>query len=236
MKLTAQSIKKDFPRKSKSSNYFTAVQTLDFEMESGKVVEITGRSGSGKSTLLNMLAGMLTPTAGKVLLDDIDLYALGEKALARLRNEKIGLIPQGHTALLSLTVLENVLLPSILYSRETPPEERARKLLTDVGLGALMDARPNELSGGELRRMAIARAMLMQPDILLADEPTAGLDSENIIGALSLLRSAADNGASVLLVTHESEAAEFADEVYVMDNGKLCSNADSPSITVHPEQ
>lgn len=236
MKLTAQSIKKDFPRKSKSSNYFTAVQTLDFEMESGKVVEITGRSGSGKSTLLNMLAGMLTPTAGKVLLDDIDLYALGEKALARLRNERIGLIPQGHTALLSLTVLENVLLPSILYSRETPPEERARKLLTDVGLGALMDARPNELSGGELRRMAIARAMLMQPDILLADEPTAGLDSENIIGALSLLRSAADNGASVLLVTHESEAAEFADEVYVMDNGKLCSNADSPSITVHPEQ
>ena len=218
MKLTAQSIKKDFPRKGKSSNYFTAVQTLDFEMESGKVVEITGRSGSGKSTLLNMLAGMLTPTAGKVLLDDIDLYA------------------QGHTALLSLTVLENVLLPSILYSRETPPEERARKLLTDVGLGALMDARPNELSGGELRRMAIARAMLMQPDILLADEPTAGLDSENIIGALSLLRSAADNGASVLLVTHESEAAEFADEVYVMDNGKLCSNADSPSITVHPEQ
>lgn len=236
MRLTAQSIKKDFPRKSKSSNYFTAVQTLDFEMESGKVVEITGRSGSGKSTLLNMLAGMLTPTAGKVLLDDIDLYALDEKALARLRNEKIGLIPQGHTALLSLTVLENVLLPSILYSRETPPEERARKLLTDVGLGALMDARPNELSGGELRRMAIARAMLMQPDILLADEPTAGLDSENIIGVLSLLRSAADNGASVLLVTHESEAAEFADEVYVMDNGKLCSNADSPSITVHPEQ
>ena len=236
MRLTAQSIKKDFPRKSKSSNYFTAVQTLDFEMESGKVVEITGRSGSGKSTLLNMLAGMLTPTAGKVLLDGIDLYALGEKALARLRNERIGLIPQGHTALLGLTVLENVLLPSILYSREAPPEERARKLLTDVGLGALMDARPNELSGGELRRMAIARAMLMQPDILLADEPTAGLDSENIIGALSLLRSAADNGASVLLVTHESEAAEFADEVYVMDNGKLCSNADSPSITVHPEQ
>jgi putative ABC transport system ATP-binding protein len=236
MRLTAQSIKKDFPRKSKSSNYFTAVQTLDFEMESGKVVEITGRSGSGKSTLLNMLAGMLTPTAGKVLLDDIDLYALDEKALARLRNERIGLIPQGHTALLSLTVLENVLLPSILYSRETPPEERARKLLTDVGLRALMDARPNELSGGELRRMAIARAMLMQPDILLADEPTAGLDSENIIGALSLWRSAADNGASVLLVTHESEAAEFADEVYVMDNGKLCSNADSPSITVHPEQ
>ncbi len=221
MKLTAKSIKKDFPRASKSSNYFTAVQTLDFEMEPGKVVEITGRSGSGKSTLLNMLAGMLTPTSGKVFLDDTDLYALDEKALARLRNEKIGLIPQGHTALLSLTVLENVLLPSILYNRGTPPEDRARELIADVGLEALMDAKPNELSGGELRRMAIARAMLMKPGILLADEPTAGLDSENIIGVLSLLRSAADNGAGVLLVTHETEAGQFADEVYVMDGGKL---------------
>ena len=225
MKLTAQSIKKDFPRASKSSNYFTAVQTLDFEMEPGKVVEITGRSGSGKSTLLNMLSGMLTPTSGKVFLDDTDLYALDEKALARLRNEKIGLIPQGHTALLSLTVLENVLLPSILYSRGTPPEDRARELIADVGLETMINAKPNELSGGELRRMAIARALLMRPGILLADEPTAGLDNENVIGVLSLLRSAADNGAGVLLVTHEIEAAEYADEVYTMDSGKLSREA-----------
>lgn len=225
MKLTAQSIKKDFPRASKSSNYFTAVQTLDFEMEPGKVVEITGRSGSGKSTLLNMLSGMLTPTSGKVFLDDTDLYALDEKALARLRNEKIGLIPQGHTALLSLTVLENVLLPSILYSRGTPPEDRARELIADVGLETMINAKPNELSGGELRRMAIARAMLIRPGILLADEPTAGLDNENVIGVLSILRSAADNGAGVLLVTHEIEAAEYADEVYTMDSGKLSREA-----------
>ena len=225
MKLTAQSIKKDFPRASKSSNYFTAVQTLDFEMEPGKVVEITGRSGSGKSTLLNMLSGMLTPTSGKVFLDDTDLYALDEKALARLRNEKIGLIPQGHTALLSLTVLENVLLPSILYSRGTPPEDRARELIADVGLETMINTKPNELSGGELRRMAIARAMLIRPGILLADEPTAGLDNENVIGVLSLLRSAADNGAGVLLVTHEIEAAEYADEVYTMDSGKLSREA-----------
>ena len=225
MKLTAQSIKKDFPRAGKSSNYITAVQTLDFEMEPGKVVEITGRSGSGKSTLLNMLSGMLTPTSGKVFLDDTDLYALDEKALARLRNEKIGLIPQGHTALLSLTVLENVLLPSILYSRGTPPEDRARELIADVGLETMINAKPNELSGGELRRMAIARAMLIRPGILLADEPTAGLDNENVIGVLSLLRSAADNGAGVLLVTHEIEAAEYADEVYTMDSGKLSREA-----------
>ncbi len=221
MKLTAQSVKKDFPRAGKSSNYFTAVHALEFEMEPGKVVEITGRSGSGKSTLLNMLAGMLTHTSGEVFLADVDLYSLDEKALARLRNEKIGLIPQGHTALLSLTVLENVLLPAILYNRAPPSEGRAKALLADVGLETLLNAKPNELSGGELRRMAIARAMLMCPGILLADEPTAGLDSDNIIGVLSLFRKAADNGAGVLLVTHEDEAAKYADEVYVMDGGKL---------------
>ena len=97
MKLTAQGIKKDFPRASKSSNYFTAVQPMDFELTSGQMIEVTGRSGSGKSTLLNMLAGMLTPTSGKGPLDDTALSALDEKAMARLRHEKIGLIPQRQT-------------------------------------------------------------------------------------------------------------------------------------------
>ena len=221
MKLIAKDVKKDFPRASKSSNYFTAVQALDFELKSGKMIEITGRSGSGKSTLLNILAGMLTPTAGKVLLDDTDLYALDEKSLSRLRNEKIGLIPQGHTALQSLTVLENVILPAILYKKETPPEDRAKELLEQVGIINLANAKPNELSGGELRRMAIARAMLLHPGILLADEPTAGLDNENTLAVLSLLRKATDDGAAVLLVTHENEAAQFADQVYTMDGGKL---------------
>jgi len=221
MKLTAQGIKKDFPRANKSSNYFTAVQPMDFELTSGQMIEVTGRSGSGKSTLLNMLAGMLTPTSGKVLLDEIDLYSLDEKSLSRLRNEKIGLIPQGHTALLSLTVLENVLLPAVLYSKAQPPEERARELLEQVGIGQLLNAKPNELSGGELRRMAMARAMLMHPGVLLADEPTAGLDNENTMAVLSLLRKAADDGAAVLLVTHENEAAQFADRVFTMDGGRL---------------
>ena len=221
MKLIAKELKKDFPRASKSSNFFTAVHPLDFKLECGKMIEITGRSGSGKSTLLNMLAGMLTPTSGKVLLDDTDLYALDEKSLSRLRNEKIGLIPQGHTALLSLTVLENVILPAILYHKDAPPEESAKELLEKVGIGNLANAKPNEMSGGELRRMAIARAMLLHPGILLADEPTAGLDNENTLAVLSLLRIAADDGAAVLLVTHENEAAQYADQVYTMDGGKL---------------
>ncbi len=221
MILKAEKLKKDFPRAGKDSNYFTVVQPLDLELRSGEMIEITGRSGSGKSTLLNMLAGMLTPTEGKVLLDDTDLYALEEKALAKLRNEKIGLIPQGHTALLSLTVLENVLLPSILYNKKQPPVDKARELLERVGMTELMNAKPNELSGGELRRMAIARAMLMTSDVLLADEPTAGLDNDNTIAVLELLRKAADGGAAVLLVTHENEAARFADKVFTMEGGKM---------------
>ncbi len=221
MKLIAKAVQKDFPRAGKSSNYFTAVQPLDFDLESGRMIEVTGRSGSGKSTLLNILAGMLTPTSGKVLLDGTDFYALDEKSLSRLRNEKIGLIPQGHTALLSLTVLENVILPAILYHQEAPPEDRTMYLLEQVGIGSLAGAKPNELSGGELRRMAVARAMLLSPGILLADEPTAGLDQENTLAVLSLLRKAADDGAAVLLVTHENEAAQFADRIYTMDGGRL---------------
>lgn len=208
------------PGMARNKNTFN-LDPLDFELECGKMIEITGRSGSGKSTLLNMLAGMLTPTSGKVLLDDTDLYALDEKSLSRLRNEKIGLIPQGHTALLSLTVLENVILQAILYHKDAPPEESAKELLEKVGIGNLANAKPNELSGGELRRMAIARAMLLHPGILLADEPTAGLDNENTLAVLSLLRIAADDGAAVLLVTHENEAAQYADQVYTMDGGKL---------------
>ncbi len=144
-----------------------------------------------------------------------------EGQLSQLRNKKIGLIPQGHTALLSLNLLENVLLPYILYNKDRPPLERAKELLEQVGLYSLRKSRPNELSGGELRRLAIARAMLMEPEIILADEPTAGLDSENTIQVLTLLKEAAKKGSAVLLVTHEEEAKSFADKLYLMDGGKL---------------
>lgn len=168
-----------------------------------------------------MMAGMLAPTCGQVLLGGEDLYALDDEPLSRLRNEKIGLVPQGHAALLSLTVLENVVFPSILYGDVAPYEGRARALLERVGLEGLAGAKPNELSGGELRRMAIARALLMGPAVLLADEPTAGLDAENARAVHALLREAADDGAAVLLVTHEQGAEEYADRVLHMDGGRL---------------
>ena len=224
MKLEAKGVKKDFARGGNSGSVLEAVKPLDFSLESGELVEITGRSGSGKSTLLSMMAGMLVPTGGSICIDDTDIYSMKEEERSRLRNDRIGLIPQGHTALRSLTVLENVMLPFVLYHRETPPEDRAKELLWKVGLFDMKDERPNALSGGELRRMAVARALLMKPEVLLADEPTAGLDDENVELVMELLRSAADEGASVLLVTHENEARKYADRVLAMDGGRLCSN------------
>ena len=224
MKLEAKGVKKEFARGGNSGSVLEAVKPLDFSLEPGELVEITGRSGSGKSTLLSMMAGMLVPTGGSICIDDTDIYSMKEEERSRLRNDRIGLIPQGHTALRSLTVLENVMLPFVLYHRETPPEDRAKELLQKVGLFGMKDERPNALSGGELRRMAVARALLMKPEVLLADEPTAGLDDENVELVMELLRSAADEGASVLLVTHENEARKYADRVLAMDGGRLCSN------------
>ena len=220
MKLRAEGIQKKFYRVHGDSNYFCAVDTLDFELPEGRLTEITGRSGSGKSTLLNMLAGLLKPTAGRVLWDDTDIYALTDAKLSALRNRAVGVVPQGQTGLHSLTVLENVLLPSRLYGKGAP-EAEAKKLLETVGIAELAQARPGELSGGEMRRMAIARALIMKPGILLADEPTGDLDDENTGIVLRLLRGVADTGTAVLLVTHEAEAAKYADSVWRMNAGTL---------------
>lgn len=221
MIIEATGLTKEFARARGGKRLFTAVHPLDIGLEERQLTVVSGHSGSGKSTLANMLAGILTPTAGHVRLDGTDLYSLRDEELSRLRNERIGLVPQGHTALRALTVLDNVLLPSILYTKDEAPADRARELLASVGLGDLADAAPTELSGGELRRMAIARALLMDPAIVVADEPTAGLDSVNATAALTLLRDAADRGAAVLVVSHEAEAQRFADHSYVMEDGHL---------------
>ena len=221
MIIEATGLTKEFARARGGKRLFTAVHPLDIGLEERQLTVVSGHSGSGKSTLANMLAGILTPTAGHVRLDGTDLYSLRDEALSRLRNERIGLVPQGHTALRALTVLDNVLLPSILYTKDEAPADRARELLVAVGLGDLTDAAPTELSGGELRRMAIARALLMDPAIVVADEPTAGLDSANATAVLTLLRDAADRGTAVLVVSHEAEAQRFADRSYVMEDGHL---------------
>ena len=213
---------KQFFRKGReSARYFNAVAPTDFQLASGELVVLKGRSGSGKSTLLNMMAGLLAPSEGTVLVDGQDLYALDDAALSRLRNERIGVIPQGQTALHSLTVGQNVTLPYLMYRKDDGAEQRAQELLESLGIGELVDSYPSELSGGEMRRMAVARSLMCHPGIVLADEPTGDLDDENTEIVLSTLRRIADEGAAVLLVTHEQSADARADRLLRMDAGAL---------------
>ena len=221
MILKAEGISKKYYRPTRNSSHFEAVKKLDFTLESGTLTEVTGRSGSGKSTLLYMLSGLLKPSEGKILLDGLDLYALSDFELSRIRNQKIGVIPQGQTGLFALTVLQNVLAPVSLYADSEPYKKRAEELLELVGISELGNAKMSELSGGEMRRMAIARALIMDPDFIFADEPTDDLDDENTKAVLELLQKTAKSGKSVFLVTHESTAAMYADSVYRMDAGIL---------------
>ena len=219
--LIAENLSMRYMRSAGQANHFFAVKGASLALNPGEVTVLMGRSGSGKTTLLHMLSGLLTPTEGRVLLDDTDLYALDDAALSRLRNGRIAVVPQGRSAVDSLTVLENALLPGMMYGGEDRSEE-ALRWLEALGIADLKDAMPAELSGGELRRMAIARALTQGGEVLLADEPTGDLDDENTARALSVLRDAAKvENRAVLLVSHDSEAARYADRIYRMDGGML---------------
>lgn len=221
MILRAEKLSKRYFRRTGQANHFYAVREVCLELHPGEVTVLIGRSGSGKTTLLHMLSGLLRPDEGSVWLGDAELYRLDDGALSRLRNARIGVVPQGRSAIDSLTVWENILLPGLLYNGNERRLE-AERWMDALGIAALRDARPAELSGGELRRMAIARALTQNPEVLLADEPTGDLDDENTTRALSALRDAAHGeGKAVLLVSHEEEARRYADRIYRMDGGKL---------------
>ena len=221
MILKAENISKTFFRSTGSANYFYAVSPMSLEIEPGTVTLLTGRSGSGKTTLLNMLSGLLEPTEGTVLLDGTDLYRMKDAALSRFRNEKIGVIPQARSAVDTLTVMENILLPAGLYGRPLPSEEAARRM-KEFDISHLADAMPRELSGGELRRMAIVRAMAGDPEILFADEPTGDLDDENTERVLATLYAFAHiENKAVFIVSHENEALKYADRILKMENGRI---------------
>ncbi|MCR5691558.1 MAG: ABC transporter ATP-binding protein [Eubacterium sp.] len=228
MQLRAENLSKQFYRKRQDSNYFFPVKEVSLVVEEGKITVLHGASGGGKSTLLNMLAGILEPEEGQVFLGEDNLYQMEDKDLAHYRNQHIGVIPQGQTAVQSLTVLENVLLPVTLYgvgkkNRQEVKEAReyGKILLDRMGIGDLEKILPSELSGGEMRRMAIARALIKNPDVVLADEPTADLDEENTRIVLEELKKAAKEGCGVLLVTHDRDAMGYADISYRMKDGEI---------------
>jgi putative ABC transport system ATP-binding protein len=196
---------------------------LSLALEPGQFVAIVGESGAGKSTLLNLIAGLDVPDAGTVHIDGTDICALDEDGRTRLRREKIGFVFQAFHILPHLTLAQNVMLPLVLLGVEAA-QRRARvaALLDAVGLGARIDALPSELSGGELQRVAIVRALVHRPTLLLADEPTGNLDPDTAASVLALLSlTLREQGAAGLLVTHSATAARTADRVVRLSRGRL---------------
>ena len=221
MELIAENLSKWYFRKSGEANHFYAVKSASLALTPGTVTLLTGRSGSGKTTLMNMLAGLLTPSEGIVRLGETDLWSMDDRRRSRLRNEKIAVVPQGRSALDALTVWENILLPGRLYG-DSGHSEDAGQWLERLGIAHLRDARPAELSGGELRRVAIARALTSRPDVLLADEPTGDLDDENTRIVLEIFRETAhERRQAVLLISHEDDARAYADCCFRMEQGTL---------------
>ncbi len=200
-----------------------AVRDASGEVAAGRVVAITGRSGSGKSTLLHLAAGIDEPTSGDVLLLGRSLRALGDGERTRLRRDHVGLVFQFFHLVPHLSVLENVLVPALVAG--DPPrdaEARARELLAKVALSDRAGEPAQKLSGGEMQRVALCRALLRRPSLLLADEPTGNLDEETGRAVLDLLLALArEEGSAVLYVTHSRELAGAADAVWTMHSGVL---------------
>jgi len=225
MKLEAAGIEKWYFRGRGDSNRFFAVQKTDIVLVPGTVTVLTGRSGSGKSTLLHMMAGLLTPDGGRVCADGQDVYQMDDPARSRFRNEHMGMIPQGADLLPVLTVMENILLVRGLFAAREEEirkvKEKAGLFLERMGIASLADVPARELSGGEMRRAALARALSVSPELIFADEPTSDLDDENMLIVLKLLREEADRGGAVLIVTHDLEAKEYADVCLSMNAGVI---------------
>lgn len=202
---------------------------IDMTIEAGASVAVVGPSGCGKSTLLNLIGGLDTPTKGQLLLDGQDLMGLDDKALARVRNQKVGFIFQMHHLLPQLTVLENVLVPT-LAQRTTHRAQHttlAKTLLEQVGLEAVMSHLPSQLSGGQRQRVAVARALINQPKVLLADEPTGALDQTTAeqIGDL-LVEVHKAQSVTLVMVTHAKSLAARMDHHYTLDKGRLVPSSE----------
>jgi putative ABC transport system ATP-binding protein len=199
-----------------------ALDGVDIAIERGEFVAVMGPSGSGKSTLLNVIAGLERPTSGSIRVDGEDIAALDEDALARHRSKRIGMVFQAFNLLPRYRVVENVALP--LTFAGVPREARiarARELLARLGMSARAEHRTNELSGGELQRAAVARALVGDPAILLADEPTGNLDSTNGAALIALFEELNAHGQTVLLVTHDANVAGHANRIVRMRDGKV---------------
>jgi ABC-type lipoprotein export system ATPase subunit len=222
--IQAQGVTKTYDRVTK------VLKGIDLAAQPGEIVVMIGRSGSGKTTLLNILAGLEKPSEGKVLVDGLDLSGLNEEARRELRLREVGIVFQRFHLMPELTVEENVALPMKLADRETP-HERARELLGFFGLDHRVDAFPATLSGGETQRAAIARALGNEPEVILADEPTANLDEANARNALEALEQVAEElGTAVVVASHDPMCEQVADRLLKLKDGRFVGGDEEQTV------
>ena len=207
----------------KSFGTLEVLKGVDLTVEKGEIVSIIGKSGAGKTTLLQIIGTLDKPDAGNVVIDGVDVFALKEKELADFRNRHIGFIFQFHQLLPEFNALENVMMPAMIARvPEKEAEKRAVQLLTELGMAERLTHKPNQLSGGEKQRVAAARAMMMSPDVILADEPSGSLDESNKKELHKLLLQMREQyGQTIIIVTHDKELAEISDRVIEMRDGKI---------------
>jgi putative ABC transport system ATP-binding protein len=199
-----------------------AVNGVSFSIDRGELVLLMGPSGSGKTTLLTLISGLLKPTSGSIKIDGREITSLTQKELAKLRLEKIGFIFQHFNLLTALTALENVMIPLIIKGvKESESRKMAAKLLINFGLEDRMHHKPEDLSGGEQQRVAVARAVITDPDIIIADEPTANLDSEKGKEVMELIHAMVKKGKAAIIASHDPRVESFADRILRMEDGRL---------------
>ncbi len=205
----------------KGNTEVVALDNINFSVKKGEFISIIGASGSGKSTLLHLLGGVDTPTSGKVFIDGIDIYQLNDSRLAKCRREKIGLIYQFYNLLPTLNVVENISLPVELSGKRVP-ENEIKELVEMIGLVGREKHLPSELSGGQQQRVSIGRALINRPSIILADEPTGNLDTQNTKSIIKLLKECNQlNGQTIILITHDINIARIADRIIEIRDGKI---------------
>ena len=216
--IQVEHVTKQFTRNDRD---FDAVHDVSLEVKKGEFAAMTGHSGSGKTTLFNMMAGLTAPLSGKIYIGGSEITGMKENEKAVFRSQNMGYVLQGQSLLNNFTIFDNICMPAYLSSQVKEFKERAMELLRQIGLEEFAGEYPANLSGGEIRRVAIVRAMLNQPKVILADEPTSNLDPENSHKVMQMLKDISRSGTTVVLSTHELEYLSYVDRVFKMNRGKM---------------